>query len=166
MFKRELNGQFEYAFTDTGEKVLIMDEEHVLRLGLDIVTDPQHRTSLQFADDSTALTFGMVYGIRWQYGDGVNGERHLMNFHILKNAPTAIILREDFLLRQGRNAFAEYSCYVIDNQSKDDLAGCFVIERDTSCIDGALDTEENWKLLKLIRHGNEDDWVATLHVDD
>jgi hypothetical protein len=143
-----------------------MDEEYALQLGLDIATGPQHCASLQFADGSTALTPGMVYGVRWRYSDGVNSEQHLMNLHVLKNAPTAIILSKDFLLEQGRNAFADYGCYLVGNESEGDPAGCFIIDRDTSHINHAPDTEENRKLFELIHRENEGDWVATLHMSD
>jgi hypothetical protein len=42
---------------------------------------------------------------------GVSGE-HDLDIHILKNAPAAVILSDDFLF--GTNAFSKYDCYLLD----------------------------------------------------
>jgi hypothetical protein len=76
---------------DTGAKVLIMDEDYAHSAGLPISTDGKHQTRLRFADGTTAMTSGMTYGVRWECGPNTMGEVHTLNFHILKNAPAAVI---------------------------------------------------------------------------
>jgi hypothetical protein len=165
MFRGLINGRQQNALADTGAKVLIMDEAYAQWLGLHIATGQQHRTRVQFADGSTAWTSGMVYGVSWQFGDDAVCEQHMLDFHVLKNAPANVILSEDFLLGDDTNAFAEYDCYLVDDEDDEDDASCFVIDIDTSYVNEAVDSREYRDGFELIRRGHEDDWIDSLPFD-
>jgi hypothetical protein len=128
-FIGRLNGQAQHALADSGSKVLIMDEKYAQSLGLPIIDDRQHRIKLRFADNSTAMTTGMTLGVRWQFGPDGGAKEHLLDFHILKNAPAAVILIDDFLFGETR-AFAEYHCYLVDEDDEDEDAQFFAIDID------------------------------------
>jgi hypothetical protein len=164
-FRGLINGRPQHALADTGAKVLIIDEAYAQRLGLHIATGRQHRTRVQFADASTAYTTGMVYRVSWQFGDGVAGEQQMLDFHVLRNAPANVILSEDFLLGDGTNAFAEYNCYLVDDEDDDNDASCFVIDIDTSYVNESVDSRQYRDHFELIRCGHEDDWVDSLPFD-
>ena len=164
-FKGLVNGHLQYALADTGAKLLIMDEEYAQKLGLTIETGLKHRTRVQFADQTTAMTSGMVHGVSWQYGDN-EGETHMLDFHILKNAPANVILSEDFLLGDETNAFADYACYMYDEDDGDDDASCFMIDIDYSYGNPAVDTREYRDHLETVRYGEEEDWIDSLSGDE
>jgi hypothetical protein len=125
-----VNGRVEEALADSGAKVLIMDEDYAYERGLPILTDNKNQTRLRFADGSTAMTSGMSYGVRWEFGPGVQGKEYTLDFHILKNAPAPVILNDEFLF--GTYAFAEFDCYLIDEDDEDEDAHFFVIDVDMS----------------------------------
>jgi hypothetical protein len=127
-----LNGQKQEALADSGAKVLIMDEDYARSIGLPISTDGKHQTRLRFADGTTAMTSGITQGVQWEFGLGAVGEEYTLDFHILKNAPAAVILSDEFLF--GTNAFAEYDCYLIDEDDEDEDAQFFVIDLDRSYV--------------------------------
>jgi hypothetical protein len=165
-FKGLVNGRLQYALADTGAKLLIMDEDYARKLQLTIETGPQNRTRLQFADQTAAMTSGMVHGVRWQYGGhGQEEEEHMLDFHILKNAPANVILSEDFLLGDETNAFEDYACYMDDEDDDDDDAGCFMIDIDYSYGNPAVDTREYRDHLETVRYGEEEDWIDSLSGD-
>jgi hypothetical protein len=113
-----LNGWRQEALADSGCKVPIMDEDYARFLGLRIQTDSQNRVRLRFADNSTAMTSGMSKGVSWTFGYDGSSHSHQLDFHILKNAPAAVILSDDFLF--GTNAFSEFDCYLLDEDDEDD----------------------------------------------
>lgn len=164
-FKGLVNGHLQYALADTGAKLLLMDEDYAQKLGLAVETGLQHRTKVQFADQTTAMTSGMVHGVSWQYG-GDEGETHMLDFHILRNAPANVILSEDFLLGDETNAFAEYACYMYDEDEDDDDASCFMIDIDYSYGNPAVDTREYRDHLETVRYGEEEDWLDSLFGDE
>jgi len=164
-FKGLVNGHLQYALADTGAKLLLMDEDYAQKLGLVIETSLQHRTRVQFADRTTAMTSGMTYGVSWQYGDN-EGESHMLDFHILKNIPANVILSEDFLLGDETNAFADYACYMHDEEEDDDDASCFMIDIDYSYGNPAVDTREYRDNLETVRYGEEEDWIDSLSGDE
>jgi hypothetical protein len=165
-FKGLVNGHLQYALADTGAKLLIMDEDYAQKLGLTIETGLKHRTRVQFADQRTAMTSGMVHGVSWQYGDN-EGETYMLYFHILKNAPANVILSKDFLLGDETNAFADYACYMDDeDDDDDDDAGCFMIDIDYSYGNPAVDTREYRDHLETVRYGEEEDWIDSLSGDE
>jgi hypothetical protein len=67
-----------------------------------------------------------------EFGVGAVGEEYTLDFHILKNAPAAVILSDEFLF--GTNACAEYDCYLIDEDDEDEDAQFFVIDLDRSYV--------------------------------
>jgi hypothetical protein len=124
-----LSGRVEEALADTGSRVLIMDEDYARLAGIPILTGADHTTVLRFADGSTALTSGMTYGIKWDFGLDTGGAEHTLDFHILKNAPAAVILSDEFLFET--NAFAEFEfCLIDEDDDEDGNAHFFVIDRD------------------------------------
>jgi hypothetical protein len=60
------------------------------------------------------------------------GEEFTLDFHILKNAPSAVILSDEFLFET--NAFAKYDCYLIDENDEDEDAQFSVIDLDLSYV--------------------------------
>jgi len=127
-FSGLVNGIPQEALADSGAKVMVMDEEYALRMGLPIIDDDKHRTRLRFADNSTVYTSGMVYGVEWEFGPGGIGEKYKLDFHILKNAPADVILNDGFLF--GTDAFSKYDCYLTDENDEDEEAYFFVISID------------------------------------
>jgi hypothetical protein len=92
--------------------VLIMDEDFARAAGLTVSGSQSNRSRFRFADNTTAIISGMTFGVKWEFGDsGVSGE-HDLDFHILKNAPAAVILSDDFLF--GTNAISKYDYYLVD----------------------------------------------------
>ncbi|OAG19159.1 hypothetical protein CC77DRAFT_188886 [Alternaria alternata] len=133
-FTGTIGGRPHEALADTGSKVLIMDEDFARSRGLPIVDAEEHRIKLRFADGSTARTSGMTQGVTWQFGLAHEGKSFLLDFYILKDAPSNVILSENFLLRESQ-AFTEYSDYLLDDyeQEEDEEEGhVFVIRKETS----------------------------------
>lgn len=129
-FEGLINGVPEDALADSGAKVLVMDESYAMRLGLSVERGKSHRTRLKFADESTAYTSGMTYGVEWKFGHGGDSERFLLDFHVLKNAPANVILSDEFLF--GTDAFSEYECFLVDEDDEDDDAFFFAIDVDAN----------------------------------
>jgi hypothetical protein len=180
-----LNGRAHAALADSGCKVLLMDEAYAHSMGLPIVSGDQHRVKLIFADETTAMTSGMTFGVKWAFGtDGRAGE-HSLNFHILKNAPAPVILSDDFLF--ATNAYSEFDRYLIDEDYDDDDDGeayFLAIDIDLNYRGQGqylspyvlLDRTDNMTLVydlrrwyvapaedvELIRRGEEDDHIAIL----
>ena len=165
-FKGLVNGYPQYALADTGSKLLIMDEDYARKLRLTIETGPKNRNRVKFADQTTAMTSGMVHGVRWQYGGhGQEGETHMLDFHILRNAPANVILNEDFLLGGETNAFADYACYMVEEEDED-FNGCLVIDIDYSYVNPDVDTREYRDQFESVRYGEEEDWIDSLSGDE
>lgn len=118
-----LNGRPREALADSGANGLIMDEDFARKMGIPIVEDDAHKHTVRFADNTTARTSGMSYGVRWEFGLGGVEKEHLLDFHILKNAPANVILSDEFLF--GTNAFAEYDCYLVDEDDEDEEADAY-----------------------------------------
>lgn len=118
-----LNGRPREALADSGANGLIMDEDFAHRMGIPITSDQEHQKTVYFADNTTATTSGMTYGVRWEFGLGGVGSEHKLDFHILKNAPADVILSDEFLF--GTNAFVEYDCYLVDDDDEDHEAEAY-----------------------------------------
>jgi hypothetical protein len=125
-----LNGRPKSALADSGSSLLIMDGVYSRSLGLPISSEKEYCNRLRFADNSTAMTSGMIHGVRWEFGIGGDSEEHILEFHILENAPAAVILSDDFLF--GTNAFSRYDCYLVDEDDEDEEAYFFAIDRDNN----------------------------------
>jgi hypothetical protein len=111
-----------------------MDEGFVRSRGLPIIDTDEYRIKLRFADGSAAHTSGMTQGVIWQFGPTKEGKSFPLDFYILKDAPSDVILSENFLLRDTQ-AFIEYSDYLLDDyeEEEDQEQGCvFVIRKETS----------------------------------
>lgn len=118
-----LNGRPRQALADSGANCLIMDEDFARKQGLPIVEDDEHRSTVRFADNTTATTSGMTFGVRWEFGLGGAGKEHKLDFHILKGAPADVILSDEFIF--GTNAFIEYDCYLVDEDDDDEEADAY-----------------------------------------
>jgi hypothetical protein len=126
-----INGAPEEALADSGAKVLVMDEDYAMSIGLSVEKGRKHRTRLKFADNSTAYTSGTTYGVEWEFGHGGGAsDRFLLDFHVLKNAPANVILSDEFLF--GTDAFIEYECFLVDEDDEDDDAFFFAIDVDAN----------------------------------
>lgn len=127
-----LNGRPREALADSGSNALIMDEDFARKMGLPIRNDPSHRNTVYFADKTVARTCGMTYNVRWQFGLGGSDTEHMLDFHILKNAPADVILSDEFLFKTS--AFSEYDCYLVDEDDEDEDADAYFygIKIDTS----------------------------------
>lgn len=118
-----LNGRPREALADSGAGALIMDEDYARSMGIPIQTGEKYRHTVRFADNTTARTSGMSCGVRWEFGLGGVDKEHLLDFHILKNAPANVILSDELLF--GTNAFEEYDCYLVDEDDEDDDADAY-----------------------------------------
>ncbi|KAH7080209.1 hypothetical protein BKA63DRAFT_562913 [Paraphoma chrysanthemicola] len=160
-----LNGRKQDALADSGSKVLIMDEDYARSMGIPIQSDRRYHTKLRFADNSTAITSGMTYGVQWEFGHEGNNVQHMLDFHILRNAPAAVILSDDFLF--ATNAYSEFDCYLIDEDDEDEDAYFFAIDYDPkyqyqqNTANFPLDDMPH---TELIRRGEEDDRIADLPI--
>jgi hypothetical protein len=161
-----INGQKQQALADSGCKVLIMDEDYARSAGLPIIDDAQNRTRLRFADGSTSMTSGMTYAVDWQFGPspGDTDKVHSLDFHILKNAPASVILSDELLF--DTNAFAEFDCYLVDEDDEDDDAYFLLISVDHSHNNNNDNNTPNFadalRHRELIRQADEDDRIANL----
>jgi hypothetical protein len=117
-FSGLVNGQAQEALADSGSQVLIIDEAYALDLGLPISRDLKNRTRLRFADNTTKMTSGMTFGVRWQFGDHQGSEEYTLDFHILKDSPAAIILNNDFLF--DTDSFSEFDAWLLDEDTGED----------------------------------------------
>lgn len=115
-----LNGRPREVLADSGAQSLFMNESFARNKGFLIDNSPRNRLTVQFADGSTASTTGMTYGVKWEYGLGGMCKEHTLDFHILPDAPADVILSDDFLY--DTEAFAEYDCYLIDEDEDGDDA--------------------------------------------
>jgi hypothetical protein len=87
-FTSLINGRPQKALVDTRAGGPAMDETHARKIDIPIAQDPAHNTTVQFADGTTAKTSSMAYGVRWQFGLAGDGKEYLLDFYILKNAPS------------------------------------------------------------------------------
>jgi hypothetical protein len=127
-FTSRLNGQVQAALADSGCKVLLMDEDYAQALGLPIVSDDEHRVKLLFADNTTAMTTGMTFGVKWKFGTHGSGQEHSLNFHVMKNAPASVLLSDEFLF--ATNAYSEFDAYLVDEEDDNDEAYFLAIDID------------------------------------
>lgn len=128
-FTGQLNGHTQEALADSGCKVLIMDEDYARSIDVPIMANEENRLQLRFADNSTAMTSGMTFGVSWKFDHQGTSTTHLLDFHVLKNNPAAVILSDDILF--STNAYSEYDCYLIDEDDDDDEAYFLAIDIDT-----------------------------------
>ena len=143
-FEGFINDKPQSALADTGAKIPVLDEKYARSVGLDIKTGSEHRAILRFADNSTAYTSGMVYGVEWKFGrEDESTSPYQLDFHVLKNAPSSVILPDTLLL--GENTFAKYQHFLIDddddNDDDDDDNDCFF------AIDRVLEQQNQGKYL-------------------
>jgi hypothetical protein len=117
-FSGLINGKPQEALADSGAKVLVMDEDFARRNKLVVDRGAKFRTTLKFADESTAKTSGMARGVRWEFGPGGEGS-HTLDFHVLRNAPSDVILSDSFLF--STKAFSKYECFLIDEDDEDGI---------------------------------------------
>jgi hypothetical protein len=122
-----VDGVPQTALADTGAKVPIVDEDWARRSGLTISRGSKHCERLRFADNSKAWTSGMAYGVEWRFDSQCDSTPHLIDFHVLKNAPAEVILCDTFLF--DTCAFSNYQDCLIDDDDDDD-SSCFAIDRD------------------------------------
>ncbi|KAH3995783.1 hypothetical protein HBI56_105480 [Parastagonospora nodorum] len=162
MFKGFVNGVEQQALADSGSKVLIMDEGYAESFGLPITRTSETRIKLRFADNTVAKTSGMTHGVRWRFGNGLDGEEYSLDFHVLKNAPAAVILSDEFLF--GVNAFAEYDCYLTDDGDEDEEAYLFAIDIDNSDLGLGRDVsyKDAAQHSEIVRRGEEKDRIDNL----
>lgn len=109
-----LNGTFVDALADTGSNVLVMDEDFARERGLFVVRGREHRTRLMFADGTTKMTSGVTRKMSWQFGASPDSPKHLLEFHVLKNSPTPVILNDSLLF--DTNAYEAYDRYLVDEE--------------------------------------------------
>jgi hypothetical protein len=95
-FTGTIGGRPYEALADTGSKVLIIDEDFARSRRLPIIDAEEYRIKLRFADSSTARTSGMTQGVIWQFGLANEEKSFPLDFFILKDAPSDVILSENF----------------------------------------------------------------------
>ncbi|KAH8728445.1 hypothetical protein GQ44DRAFT_609601 [Phaeosphaeriaceae sp. PMI808] len=158
-----LNGRSQEALADSGSKVLLMDEDYARTMGLPIISSPQHCIKLRFADSSTTMTSGMVFGVKWEFGPTQGSEEYILDFHIIKKALAPVILSDEFLF--DTNAFSKFECFLIDedDEGKDEDAYFLAIDIDSNYhpANENLPTDSE-DLTELVRRGEEDDRIADL----
>lgn len=59
----------------------------------------------------------MTLDVEWEFGNDGNSKKYKMDFHILKNAPAAVILSDDFPFET--KAYYEYDCFLVDEDDED-----------------------------------------------
>ncbi|CAO2657900.1 Nn.00g071600.m01.CDS01 [Neocucurbitaria sp. VM-36] len=158
-----LNGRPRQALADSGANCLIMDEDFARKQGLPIVAGEEHRATVRFADNTTARTSGMTFGVRWEFGLGGVGTEHELDFHILKGAPADVILSDEFIF--GTNAFVEYDCYLVDDDDDDEEADAYFFGIQ---IDKSYRTKDSVpeQLSEDIRRSKEDDRINNLPLEE
>ncbi|KAF2730704.1 hypothetical protein EJ04DRAFT_32147 [Polyplosphaeria fusca] len=112
-----LNGIPQDALADSGAKVMVLDEQHAREMGVPISSGDTHRHTLVFADNSTALKSGMAYNALWSFGPYDIDQKHMLDFHILQDAPANVVLSDVFLF--DNEAFSRYECYLVDEDDED-----------------------------------------------
>jgi len=115
------------ALGDTGSKVAVLDEDFARRIGVPIHNTRKYRTWLRFADNSTVRAAGMAFGVEWKFGGSETP--YLLDFHILKNASSSVILCDTFLF--DTRAFSQYQDCLFDEDHEDnEYSHCFAIDKD------------------------------------
>lgn len=99
-----VNGSYVDAVPDTGADVPVMSLSFAEEHGFEVITDPEHRILLQFADGSTATTLGMVRNMEWSFGS--SGAQHHIDVYVLEELQTGLILDNTFLY--DTNAFVAH----------------------------------------------------------
>lgn len=127
-FTGSVNGVHSRALADTGSNALVMDRAYARRNG--IVIDPGPRSRLFFADGSQKYTRGIARGVKWRFGPGPDAEEHLLDFHILRNAPANIVLSDSFLFKT--QAFSKYSDCLSDGEGQDEHGYLCLMTRDST----------------------------------
>ncbi|KAF2691179.1 hypothetical protein K458DRAFT_355739 [Lentithecium fluviatile CBS 122367] len=163
-FSGLVNGKPQEALADSGAKVLVIDEDFAQKNHM--IINHGSRTTLRFADESTAETSGMVHGVQWEFGSGGHGT-HTLDFHVLRNAPADVILSDSFLF--GNNAFSQYNCYLVDDDEDDDDAFFFAIDVDKRhhCPGTTNSTSASQtKHIELVYRGEKDDEILRLPLNE
>ena len=96
-----LNDQLVDALPDTGSDVMLMSKEYALRRGLVVDRSKQHQRVLEFADGSTATTYGLVKDVRWE---SLGSSKSQWDFYVLEGLHCDALLGADFLFET--NAFS------------------------------------------------------------
>ncbi|KAF2855313.1 hypothetical protein T440DRAFT_209393 [Plenodomus tracheiphilus IPT5] len=158
-FTSMLNGRPQEALGDIGANGLIMDEACAHRNGIPVVRDEKYRRLISFADGTTKMTSGIAFGVSWGYGLGAVGKKHLLDFHILENAPADVILSDDFLF--NTKAFTEYNCYLVEDDDESDEAEAYfhVIRVDEG---QAVQVSSSGRLCERNRRDREDSRIQNL----
>ena len=154
-FTGRLNGIPQLALADSGAKIPVIDEEHAQRLNIKISSRNEDKHQLVFADGSTARTSGMAYNVPWSFGSE-DGELHMLDFHVLPNAPAEVILSDTFLF--DNEAFSRYECYLVDEDDDDPEAFFFAIDIEENPVNVSVST----KFAELVRQGEEEDRIERL----
>lgn len=125
------------------------------------------------------MTIGMTYGVTWQFGHDGSSEEHILDFHVMKNAPAPVVLSDELLF--ATNAYVDFDGYLVDEDNDDDADAYFVaIDVDRNhCSQGLYfrpppeartDTSADYdqihsssaRHMELLRQGDEDDRIADL----
>lgn len=156
-FTGRLKGIPQLALADSGAKIPVIDEEHAQKLNLKISRDDGDTHQLVFADGSTAHSSGMAYNVPWSFGpDG--GQQHMLDFHVLPNAPAEVILSDTFLF--DNEAFSRYECYLVDEEDDDPDAFFFAIDIDQDYASAKSSVSAGFA--ELVRQGEEADRIDRL----
>jgi predicted aspartyl protease len=108
-----LNGCQTSALGDFGSDIMAISASCAQRLGLRVNKQPHNRIEVEFADGSSAITAGMVFGVDWMFGDA--GAVFKCDFHVLNNLPADVILSNEFLWEQ--DVFSNYGQYFYNLES-------------------------------------------------
>jgi hypothetical protein len=102
-----LDGCQTSALADFGSDVMAISASYAQKLGLRVNKQFRNRIEVEFADGSSTITAGMVFGVDWMFGDA--GAVFKCDFHVLNNLPADVILSNEFLWEQ--DAFRTYDQY-------------------------------------------------------
>ena len=102
-----LDGCQTSALADFGSDVMAISASYAQKLGLRVNKQFRNRIEVEFADGSSTITAGMVFGVDWMFGDA--GAVFKCDFHVLNNLPADVILSNEFLWEQ--DAFRNYEQY-------------------------------------------------------
>jgi hypothetical protein len=168
-FSGMINDKPGHALANSGSSVLVLDEDYARSLQLQVLDEDQYHTQLEFADGSRAYTSGITKGVRWRFGQNENEEEHLLDFHILKNAPARIILSNSFLY--GTEAYSRHHCYLVDDDEESNdcneeiyfFAIEYASDSQTQLVD--MSSSTNMEFEEQFRRNRAEDDIAKLPRD-